>query len=116
EIGADWMVTDRLTLRPEILYQSQWNANGVIAGNEFCYNVSKKGIHYKATSVFAGAWYHTGNAMMITSGVAFKSVQIGISYDFNSTPLYYSGYGSGGFAISIKYIAQGHRSMGNRTI
>ncbi len=115
EIGADWSITNWLTLRPQIRYQSQANANGVVAGNEFDFKVSKPAKYRNIVSVFAGAWYHTGNAMMITTGIAKNHLQIGFSYDFNYAPLYYTEYGSGGFAVSLKYIFKNQRSL-KRTI
>lgn len=108
ELGLNVRAGERLTLRPAVLYQSQASASEIIGGNEFLYQVaSPDGIGYSnfSTAVFLGGWYRTGDAVMITGGVEFKGVRIGLGYDYNISTLNTASNGNGGFEIAIRYIA-----------
>ncbi len=106
ELGANWVAGERLTLRPAVLYQSQATASEIIAGNEFRYEVGNStGYQNFSTAVFLGGWYRTGDAAMITAGVEFKGVRIGVGYDYNISDLNASSHGNGGFEIALRYIA-----------
>ncbi len=100
EIGAVWKITSRLTLKPEILYQSIPSVWNFIAGNDFEYNVSKHPALPNTTSVFAGAWLRTGDLLMATAGVAFKRLRIGIAYDYHVMPVSIPGDRNEGFIIN----------------
>ncbi len=105
ETGADWVVTNKLTLRPAIFFQYRYysqysyNRTDIIAGNEFHYKLKVNSV-----SVFAGAWYHSDDDVMITSGVEFKGVRLGVGYDYNYSPVNSSTNGDGGFTLSFKFI------------
>ena len=118
EIGANWIVGERLSLRPAILYQYQASATELIAGNEFHYQVGgQPGYENFSTAVFLGGWYRTGDAAMITAGVEFKGFRIGVSYDYNISSLNNASNGQGGFEIGIKYIAPNpFKFAGRRTV
>ncbi len=106
EIGVNWITGPRLSLRPALLYQSQATASEIIVGNEFHYEVGENtGYSNFSTAVFLGAWYRTGDATMISAGVEFKGIRIGIAYDYNISSLNTSSNGNGGMEIAIKYIA-----------
>ena len=117
ELGIDWMAGQRLSLRPAVLYQGQASASEIIAGNEFRYEVSKDTdprLQGFSTAVFLGGWYRTGDAVMITGGVEFKGVRIGISYDYNISTLNTSSNGNGGFELAIRYIAPNPIKFANK--
>lgn len=115
EAGINWIVSDRLSLRPAVLYQSQASASELIAGNEFHYQVGgEPGFQNFSTAVFLGAWYRSGDATMITAGVEFKGVRIGVSYDYNISTLNTSSNGNGGFEIAVRYIAPRSLNYANK--
>lgn len=106
EVGLSIMTNDRFALRPAVLYQSQASATEIIAGNEFLYMVGgTPGYTNFSTAVFLGGWYRTSDAAMISAGVEFKGVRIGIAYDYNISSLNGASNGNGGFEIGIRYIA-----------
>ncbi|MCW3120589.1 MAG: type secretion system rane protein PorP/SprF [Flavipsychrobacter sp.] len=115
EIGANWLVGQRLSLRPAILYQSQSSATEIIAGNEFRFDIGHEpGFQDFSTALFVGAWYRTGDATMITAGVDFKGFRIGVGYDYNISDLNTSSNGNGGFEIAIRYIAPNPIKFANK--
>ncbi len=118
EAGANWIVGERLSLRPVVLYQNQATATEFIGGNEFHYEVSRDpGYQDFSTAVFLGGYYRSGDATMLTAGVEFKGFRIGVSYDYNISTLNTASNGNGGFEIGIKYIAPSPlKFAGKRTI
>jgi type IX secretion system PorP/SprF family membrane protein len=106
EAGANWLVGQRFSLRPAVLYQTQASATEVIIGNEFHYAVGNNPEYENfSTAIFVGGWYRTGDATMITAGVEFKGFRIGVAYDYNISTLNTSSNGNGGFELAIRYIA-----------
>jgi len=105
QVGAIWYLNEKFSLRPAFLYQTQATANEFIAGNEFNLIVGNPEFRQFATNVFVGGWYRTGDAVMVTAGVEFKQLRIGVSYDYNTSALKTASNGNGGFEISLRYIA-----------
>jgi len=115
ELGINWVVGERFSLRPAILYQDQATATEVIVGNEFHYEVSNNpGYENFSTAVFLGGWYRTGDATMITAGVEFKGFRIGVGYDYNISALNTSSNGNGGFELAIRWIAPNAIKFANK--
>lgn len=105
ELGIDWSVSGKLMLRPAILYQYQASATEVIAGNEFHYLLTEHSdVQQFSTAVFLGGWYRTGDATMITAGMEFSGLRIGVAYDYNISALNTASNGNGGYEISVRYI------------
>lgn len=104
QLGAIIGVSDRLALKPAILYQSQATATELVLGNEFAYTVGNPEFRdVTSTSVFAGIYYRNQDAIMVTGGLEFKGVRFGLSYDYNTSTLKDASNGNGGFEISIRY-------------
>ena len=115
EAGANWIVGERFSLRPAILYQTQATATEMIVGNEFHYQVSSNpGFDNFSTAVFLGAWYRSGDATMITAGVEFKGFRVGVGYDYNISSLNTSSNGNGGYELAIRYIAPNPLKFANK--
>ncbi|MEI8278963.1 MAG: PorP/SprF family type IX secretion system membrane protein [Bacteroidota bacterium] len=105
QLGMILYVTDRFSLQPAVLYQTQSSATEIIGGNDFSYIVGNPEVRSMATSVFAGAWYRSEDAILATAGIQFKGVRIGLSYDYNISSLNTASNGNGGFEISVRFIA-----------
>jgi len=105
QAGFILYTSEKFSLRPGFLFQSQATATEIIAGNEFHYIVSNPEVRSFATAVFLGAWYRSGDAAMIVIGGEYKSFRLGISYDYNISGLNKASNGNGGFEISLRYIA-----------
>lgn len=118
ELGISYVAGERLTLKPAVLFQSQSSATELIAGNEFLYQVgANPGYKDFSTAVFLGGWYRSSDAVMITAGVEFKGMRIGVGYDYNTSSLNSASNGNGGFEIALRYIAPyPMKFAGKRTI
>ena len=116
EIGANWILTKRLTLRPQIFYQTQSGNKYLIAGNEFRYNISKDPLRYNATTIFISGWYQPDYLVTVAVGLELKRFRIGIAYDYPVNTINNASNGDGGLTVSLKYIAPGHKSGNQRGI
>lgn len=105
QLGAIAYLSDKFSLRPGFLYQTQSTASEFIAGNEFHLIVGNPEFRSVATGVFLGAWYRTGDAFMISGGLEWKGLRFGVSYDYNTSSLKDASNGNGGFELSLRYIA-----------
>jgi type IX secretion system PorP/SprF family membrane protein len=115
ELGINWIVGERFSLRPAVLYQDQATATEVIVGNEFHYEVSNNpGYENFSTAVFLGGWYRTGDASMISAGVEFKGFRIGVAYDYNISSLNTASNGNGGFELAVRWIAPNALKFANK--
>jgi type IX secretion system PorP/SprF family membrane protein len=105
QVGAIAKVSERLSLLPVVLYQSQATATEVIVGNEFNFALANPNYSSVATAVFLGVFYRNSDAVMATVGVDFKGFRFGVGYDYNISALKDASAGRGGFEIMLRYIA-----------
>jgi type IX secretion system PorP/SprF family membrane protein len=105
QLGVIAYLSDKFSIRPAALYQSQASATEFIAGNEFNYILGVPDVRSYATSIFLSGWYRSSDAIMATIGMEFKGVRFGVSYDYNISSLKSASNGNGGFEISLRYIA-----------
>lgn len=105
QVGAIAYVSEKLSLRPALLYQSQVSATEIIAGNEFHLIVGDPEFRTFTTAVFAGAWYRFNDAAMVTAGVEFKGFRLGLAYDYTVSTLKNNARNTGGFELALTWIA-----------
>lgn len=105
QIGAILYTGERLSLRPGILYQTQTATSEIIAGNEFHYILGgDPEIRSISTNIFVGGWYRNQDAVMVTAGIEYRGIRVGVAYDYNTSGLKTASNGNGGFEISLRYI------------
>ncbi|MNL21104.1 hypothetical protein D3C87_1423790 [compost metagenome] len=105
QAGAIIGVSDRFSIRPAVLFQSQNAASEIVAGSEFHYKLGDDYTYPTAPAIYAGGWYRHQDAAMVTVGVEFKGFRIGAGYDFNTSDLKNATNGNGGFEVMVRYIA-----------
>ena len=116
QLGAIAYLSEKFSLRPGILYQTQSTANELVAGNEFNLVVGNPEFRTVSTAVFLGGWIRTGDAFMITGGVEWKGLRFGLAYDYNTSTLKDASNGNGGFEISLRYIAPNALDFARRLV
>lgn len=105
QVGAIAYVSEKLSLRPAVLYQTQSTATEIVAGNEFHLIVGSPELRNFTTALFLGGWYRNQDAIMINAGIEFKGFRVGVSYDYNTSDLKNASNGNGGFELAVTYIA-----------
>lgn len=84
ELGANWVATERLTLRPAITMQANTVFNYFMAGNEFNYLISKgDNVKKPPTSAFAGIYYSSDKDILVNGGIKSGAFRFGAGYDFS---------------------------------
>lgn len=116
QAGVIAYVSEKLSLRPAVLYQTQSTATELVAGNEFHLVVGDDEFRSVSTAVFLGGWIRSNDAMMITGGFEWKGVRLGLSYDYNTSSLKNASNGNGGFEISLRYIAPSPLDFARRLV
>ena len=104
QLGAVWNASDRMSIRPAFLYQTQTAASEMIAGSEFLYILGDPDVRSVATGFFLGGWYRFGDATLITGGLEFKGFRVGFGYDYNTSDLKVASGGNGGFEVTLRYV------------
>jgi hypothetical protein len=103
QIGAKIAASDRISIKPAVMYQTQTSSSEMIAGSEFAYMLSNTDFRAVGTSVFLGGWYRSNDALLITMGFEMKGFRVGFGYDYNVSDLKVASGGNGGFDISVRY-------------
>jgi type IX secretion system PorP/SprF family membrane protein len=116
QAGAIWYASERFSVRPAVLYQTQATASEIVGGSEFNYIVGNSEFRNYATSVFAGVWHRVNDAIMVTTGVEFKGFRVGVAYDYNTSSLDAATGGNGGFELSLRYVAADPLDFARRLI
>jgi type IX secretion system PorP/SprF family membrane protein len=105
-VEVDYLLTEKITLQPKLLWMWTTNANDMVLGTNIRYKLPNKTI----TSVFAGVYYRHGVKRILDSaipvvGCRFKRFDAGFSYDVNVSSLSDDVKRRGTFEVSIIYTA-----------
>lgn len=85
-IGADIVVSPKLTFSPQILLAMQSGSNEVNAGG-IAKIKSPFQIKAKPVDLEAGLFYRLGDAGVVYGGALYNNIRLGISYDFTYSQL-----------------------------
>ncbi len=107
--GAQVDFSDKISIYPGILYMTQAKAREINVGNTFGFHVNKD------ASLFLGGWYRVQDAAILQAGLAYKSLQLGFSYDFTTSDLKTAGDHVGGFEISLIWTGMFPQASGENT-
>ena len=83
-------------------HSMQAKANNTVVGGAFSYNVNNN--EDDPVNVYLGAWYRFNDAAIPYIGLEFKGIQIGASYDANTSSLKPASNTRGGMELSLIYI------------
>ena len=80
----------------------QAKAHNTIVGGAFSYSVNRD--EDNPVNVYLGAWYRFNDAAIPYIGIEFSGLQIGATYDANTSSLKPASNTRGGMEISLIYI------------
>ncbi len=83
-------------------HSMQGKAHNTMAGGAFSYNVNQN--EDNPVNVYLGSWYRFNDAVIPYIGLEFSGIQIGASYDANTSSLKPASNSRGGIEISLIYI------------
>lgn len=99
---AELPLTATIGLAPTFQYQKQGKFNETVLGAFGKYYL--KPINGMNTAVSLGAFYRLKDAFIMVAGMEYKNINVGMSYDFNTSRLTAATNRRGGFEISVIYI------------
>ncbi len=108
QAGVKIKAADFLDITPSLLYirqqQNQIRAVDIYSELKFPNDYS----------LFLGGMYRLNDAVVADVGYRIRTVIIGLSYDFNTSPLKMATSGEGGFELSVNYVfGSGNSSTSN---
>jgi type IX secretion system PorP/SprF family membrane protein len=103
--GVIFNIDNRFMITPNAIYMTQQTARNWIAGSSVGFNLSGKKNPFE-TALYVGAWYEGTGAVIASSGIQYKGMQISVSYDRTITDLANANNGFGAFEASIIYMGK----------
>ena len=92
----------KMNLTPGILYLSQEQDNETVVGANLTYLIDPRTYNYR--TVQFGVWNRFKDAVIVYGGMEWDQLQVGISYDVNTSSLKTASNNRGGWEISAIYI------------
>jgi type IX secretion system PorP/SprF family membrane protein len=99
-VQSSFPISQQTFILPSIYWFNQRMLNEIYAG----------GLLYRKTQdisfkgFYIGGWFRVGDAAILSTAIDYQNFHLGISYDFNISPLVTASNGRGGFEIAIRYI------------
>lgn len=100
--SAQLQLVDQLDILPAIMYSRQGIFQESIVGTSVKYILESR-LGYN-TAMYFGSFYRLGDAVILSTGIDYNDLNLGISYDINTSGLKAASNGRGGFEISLTYI------------
>ena len=102
----NYKLTEKISLIPNLIYLRHKVADEFLLGTNIDYKINIEA--YKLNSIYVGFYFRDGitsnfDAIYPVVGAKFKNLQVGISYDFNVSPLKIATSYKGAFEISLIY-------------
>jgi type IX secretion system PorP/SprF family membrane protein len=98
--GAEISIQQALIIYPSLLYMKQGKFKELNLGG----NVKFKLQNTIIPAVYVGSWYRMKDAFFVKLGFDYKNLNLGMSYDFNTSKLKTASNSRGGFELSAIYI------------
>lgn len=116
QLGVIVGVSERFSIKPAALFQTQSSAMEIVGGSEFHYKLGSDYDLPSSMGVYVGGWYRHEDAIMATVGIEYKNFRIGFAYDYTTSNLKHSTNNNGGFEVAIRYIAPNPLSSAMRLL
>lgn len=99
---AEFPIAEKLDLVPTFMFQSQGKFKETLVGTFGKYYL--KPIDGKTTAVSLGAFYRLKDAFIVVANMDYRSFNVGVSYDVNTSRLIEATNRRGAFELSVIYI------------
>ncbi len=97
--GGRIKIIDNLYFTPNYIFMYQDKAQQINFGSAFEYHFTKQKV---VASI--GGWYRVKDAPIVSTGLEYRSVRLGFSYDLNTSELQPASNTRGAFEISLIYL------------
>jgi hypothetical protein len=109
--GANWKVSERVSLKPAVVYASLDVKNAIVCGTDITYTTKQTMFSAtEGTTLFAGAWLRSGGVISATAGNEYKGLKVGAAYDIvYDSPYNNLQYDGWAFELFARYTTPGSR-------
>lgn len=102
-------ITENIFLLPALLYMNQNEYRELNAGSNVKFVITRN--PGKFLALYAGAWTRIDDAVILSAGVDYNELNIGFSYDINTSDLKRASSNKGAFEVSLAYIIKKVRPL-----
>ncbi|MBA3705495.1 MAG: PorP/SprF family type IX secretion system membrane protein [Bacteroidetes bacterium] len=99
---AEIPITAKIGILPTVMYEKQGKFHETLLGGFGKYYL--KPVNGLPTAVSLGAFYRLKDAFILAANMDYRNLNVGLSYDINTSKLIEASNHRGGFEISIIYI------------
>lgn len=100
--GADFKMSQKISLNPNVLYASQKTNSQINVGTYFSYMFAPLVERWNPAYVILGGWHRLGDAFIFSAGFGGTYYSIAFSYDMNSSSLKNIAGSVSAYEISLK--------------
>lgn len=110
DVKLDFPIATKFDLVPALLYMNQGSFSELTGGTSLRYRISEMpGRQY---AFYIGGWYRNKDAAIASVGLDYNNLNVGVSYDYNTSDLDRASDGKGGYEISLIYIIRRVKPIG----
>ncbi|HKR04210.1 MAG TPA: PorP/SprF family type IX secretion system membrane protein [Bacteroidia bacterium] len=102
-------LTEKIYLLPAVLYQNQYKYKELDFGSNVKFIVNKK--PGKFIALYGGLWMRSKDAIFPSIGLDYNELNLGFSYDINTSDLKRASNNKGAYEISLTYIIKKVKRM-----
>ncbi|MFQ3578746.1 MAG: PorP/SprF family type IX secretion system membrane protein [Bacteroidales bacterium] len=111
-VGGKISLSHTNHIKPHIQYMFQKRADNLVIGGDFEHDLASNQIK----SIFGGPLFRYGgstnyDALALTTGLVYKQVRVGLSYDINLSSLQQATKNKGAWEVSIIYISSSTKPL-----
>lgn len=110
DIKADFPVAGKLDLVPSVIYMKQGSFTELTGGTSLRIRLNDK--PGKTYAFYVGGWLRKSDAMIASAGIDYNNLNVGVSYDFNTSDLERVSNKKGGYELSLIYIIRKVKPIG----
>lgn len=110
DVKLDFPLAGRFDLVPALLYMSQGSFRELTGGTSVRYRLSE--LPGRSYGLYLGGWMRRKDAAIVSAGLDYNNLNVGVSYDFNTSDLERASNGKGGYEISLIYIIRKVKPIG----
>jgi len=102
DFKLDFPIASKLDLVPALLYMNQGKFSELTGGTSLRIRINE--LPGRKYAFYVGGWYRSQDAIIASAGLDYNNLNIGVSYDINTSDLERASNGKGGYELSLIYI------------
>ena len=110
DVKLDFPLASKFDLVPALFYMNQGSFRELTGGTSVRYRLSE--LPGRTYSFYLGGWMRSKDAAIVSAGIDYNNLNVGVSYDFNTSDLDRASNGKGGYEISLIYIIRKVKPIG----